>query len=233
MKAQFVTSKEVAEGMRSFYFQPEKKLSYTAGQFIELTIPHEADDRGNRRWFTASSSPTEEYIAITTRLTAEGGSSFKQALCDLKMSDPVTVSDPMGDFVLPKDPTVPITFVVGGIGITPVRSMVKWLYDIGQHRTLQLIYAASRIEDFAFRELFTTYGLPTSLILSNPSDSWEGLRGHLTAKQILKLSPDAETKLFFLSGPEPLVEKLNRDLNLAGVDKVRIVGDYFLNYTTV
>jgi glycine betaine catabolism B len=229
----FINSQDEAENMRTFRFLPERKVDYTAGQFIELTIPHRGDERGDKRWFTLSSSPSEDYLAITTRLTSDTGSSFKQSLLSLKPGSEAMMSDPIGDFVLPKDIHIPITFVVAGIGVTPVRSIIKWLLDTQEHRTLQLIYAARNIEEVAFRELFRSYGIPTTIVLSNPPNKWDGLQGRLTAEQIMKLAPDADNKYYYLSGPEVMVEQLVADLAELGVAKSRLATDYFLNYPAI
>lgn len=233
MSVIFESSQRVADTIMTFSFRSERPLDYIAGQFIELTIPHQADERGDRRWFTLSSSPTEELAAITTRISPENGSSFKRALLALKPGDPVMISAPMGDFVLPKDPGVPVVFVAGGIGVTPIRSMVKWLLDKQQPRPLQLLYGANRIEEVAFRQLFGDYSLPTDIILSQPPKGWDGITGRLSAKTILELAPDADTKLYYLSGPEPFVEELVLGLAEAGVARSRLATDFFLNYASV
>lgn len=233
MNVTFLGSSQETDDIWTFRFKPERPVDYIAGQFIELTIRHETDGRGNRRWFTLSSSPTEPWVSITTRLTSVKGSSFKQALRSLNPGGTVNMSDPMGDFVLPKDTTIPITFVVGGIGVTPVRSMIKWLHDTKQRRDMQLIYAAHSLEHVAFQDIFDAYRLPAAMILSHPPQEWNGMTGHLDAQKVLKLSPDAPNKLYYLSGPEPLIEQLAADLAAAGVSKSRLVTDYFLNYSSV
>ena len=225
---------ETARNIRTFWFKPERPVRYVAGQFIELTLPHDnPDKRGIRHWFTLSSSPSEELLSVTTRQADENGSSFKETLFGLPLGASVMMSEPMGDFVLPKDPSVPLVFVAGGIGITPMRSMIKWLHDNQEHRTIHLIYAASSIEEVAFRELFNTYGAPTDIVLSEAPKKWQGLTGRLDAGRILELAPNVDNKLYFLSGPEPMVEALTKGLHDAGVDKRHIVGDYFPNYTGI
>lgn len=223
MIAFFVESVQEAPGIFTFRFRPEKKLDYTAGQFVGMTIPHKADERGDKRWFTLSSSPTEEPVSITTRIAMRNGSSFKHELQKLRPGDTVSISDPMGDFVLPIDSGVPITFIAGGIGITPVRSMVKWLLDTGEKRPAELIYFVREPTDAVFGDIFKAYGLPTHVIPTHPGEG-------VSAPKILELNPDNRTKLFYLSGPEPMVEKLVADLEGAGIEKSRLVTDYFLNY---
>lgn len=224
-------TEDVAHNIKTFWWKPERPFRYTAGQFIELMLPHDkADKRGQKRWFTLSSSPSEELLSITTKHAPEKGSSFKDSLFNLKQGDSVMMSEPMGDFVLPKDVSVPLVFIAGGIGVTPMRSMLRWLKDNEQQRTIHLIYAANSIEEVAFRDLFNDYGLPTDIVLSNAPTGWKGHTGRLDATKILKLAPNVDDKLYFISGPEPMVEGLGKGLADQGVDKRHIVGDYFPNY---
>ena len=224
-------TENTADHIKSFYFKSDRPVRYQAGQFIELTIPHDnPDERGQKHWFTLSSSPSEERLAITTKLPKDRETTFKQALEALKPGDQVMMSDPMGDFVLPKDKARPLVFIAGGIGVTPMRSMIKWLVDSQEQRTIQLIYAANNIDEVAFRDLFSNYGLPVTISLANPPAGWEGETGRLTPEKILELAPDVDNKLYFISGPEPMVESLVDGLQAAGVKKQHLVGDYFPNY---
>lgn len=234
MKVTLDHTEDVAKNIRTFWFKPPKPVRYTAGQFIEMTLPHaNPDERGIKHWFTLSSSPSEKLISITTKHAVERVSTFKQVLFGLEPGAEITISEPMGDFVLPKDIARPLVFVAGGIGITPMRSMIKWLVDNQEHRTIQLIYAANALEEVAFRDLLNDYGCPTDIILSDPPKNWQGLSGHLDSAKILELAPDVDNKLYYLSGPEPMVEALEKDLVLSGVDKRRIVGDFFPGYPPV
>ncbi len=218
------------QSVNSFWFKPDKPWRYTAGQFIELTLPHDnPDERGIKHWFTLSSSPTEPLLAITTKF-AERSSTFKTALGQLKPGDQVTMSEPMGDFVLPQDKTIPLVFVAGGIGVTPFRSMTKWLLDTGEQRNLQVILAARAPEDIVFAKLFEAYGIPPTLIISNPPPDWPGISGQLSAEKILELVGDTTGKRIYISGPEPMVETLNENLLKLGVPKNYLVGDYFPGY---
>lgn len=225
---------DIAKNIKTFWFKPEQPIRYEAGQFIELYLPHDnPDERGIKHWFTLSSSPTEELLSITTKHAAEKGSTFKETLFNMEPGTSVMMSEPMGDFVLPKDKTVPLVFVAGGIGITPMRSMIKWLHDNKEHRTIHLLYAANNIDEVAFRELFNSYGAPTDIILSEAPKNWQGKTGRLDVATILELAPNVDGKIYYLSGPEPMVESLAKDMAVAGVDSRRIVGDYFPNYSGI
>lgn len=209
----------LSENISSFFFAPESEFTYTAGQFIELTLSNtDLKGKAGKRWFTLSSSPTEPLLTITTRHFSKS-SDFKRALFSLKPGDTVDISQPMGDFVLPKDKQTPLVFVAGGIGITPMRSMTKWLVDTNQSRPIQLIYASKLADDLVFADLFKSSEIKLTTLIDEP----------LTANKILELAP-YNKQLYYLSGPEPMVEKITLDLTNLGLDSRRIIGDYFANY---
>jgi glycine betaine catabolism B len=233
MNVYFDHSEEVAKNTRSFYFRPEKPAHYLAGQFIELYLPAPyPDERGEKHWFTLSSSPTEPLLAITTKL-AEPSSTFKQSLLALKPGEKVSMAEPMGDFVLPKDPTIPVIFVAAGIGVTPMRSMIKYLKDSGESRDIHMLYAAHELEDFAFRSLFDNYGTHLDMLLKAPPADWRGLSGELNAKRIATVTQEHKNPLIYLSGPELLVETLFKDLQALGIKSRQLVVDYFPGYKQI
>jgi glycine betaine catabolism B len=219
--------------VRTFWFKPEKKISYTAGQFIELFIPHEnPDDRGIKHWFTLSSSPTDDLISITTKYFGNSASTFKKHLFNLKPGAKLKIVEPMGDFVLPKDPSIPLVFVAGGIGLTPYHSIVKYLTDTGENRHIQMLLAFNEPRDIIFEGLFRKYTKDVKIIISNPDSKWSGETGHLSAKRILELTGGySNDKKYYISGPEPMVESLEKDMLGHDVKKAQLVLDFFPNYT--
>ena len=205
----------------TFWFKPSQSIEYTAGQFVELFLPHSADDRGTHRWFTLSSSPSEEMIAITTR-KATRPSSFKKFLFELKPGDTVHISQAMGDFVLPMQKSIPIVFLIRGIGITPVRSMLKFLADTEEKRKITVIYSA-RYGDVMFPELLELRGTQYYQSESN-SDAAEPAQ---QAIRFIKKAPDTR---IYVSGPEQFVELAYQQLRENGVKNSRIITDYFHGY---
>ena len=214
--------------VRTFWFKKPRGFKHTAGQFIEMTLPHEhPDERGIKHWFTLSSSPTEEMLSITTKYFEDKASTFKKTLFNLKPGGEVQMSDPMGDFVLPKDSSIPLVFVAGGIGITPFRSIIKWLVDAGEQRKLQVILGAHTKKDLVFLDLFKKYGVEP--ILAVDGQNQQGLSAEFILDSIGKL----ENKLIYVSGPEPMVEAINDDLYKHGMLADQFVGDFFPGYSKI
>jgi len=231
MNALFVRREQIAKNIYTFWFAPEQPVRYEAGQFTELYLPHDnADDRGIRRWFTLSSSPSEALLGITVKCHA-AGSSFKQQLLGLQPNNSVKLADPMGDFVLPKDPSIPLVFVASGIGITPMRSMIRQLSHTQERRNIQLVYAVSDADELAFLPLLDAYDMPLTTIIKRPPTSYSGQTGTLTAARILELATHNDQTRFYLSGPEVVVETLTKDLATQGIHPHNIVTDYFHGYT--
>ncbi|MEK7152804.1 MAG: FAD-dependent oxidoreductase, partial [Patescibacteria group bacterium] len=212
MNVIFDHAEDIATNIKTFWFKPEQPVRYQAGQFTELYLPHpNADERGETHNFTLSSSPTEPLLGITTKFATDRSSTFKQTLRALQPGAVVHLADPMGDVVLPKDKTTPLLFVAGGIGITPFRSMLTYLTDMNEQRTIRVLYGVNRPEELAFTTLFQGYGLEFTPSIKEASSQWHGETGPLSPSRILK-AVEAPNTLIYLSGPKPMIEGFANDL---------------------
>lgn len=220
-----------ADNIATFYFRPEKPVSYTAGQYAEWTIKHpKPDNRGTKRWFTISSSPSDTMVSLTTKFATTKSSTFKKALRKLKPGDEILMSEPMGDFVLPQLLQTPIIFVAGGIGVTPMHSMLSWLADTNEKRVIKMIYGVPNEDEIIFLPTFEEANQHVTIVVDQPSSSWGGPVGKLTAEIILGLEKPSEETLIYVSGPEPMVESLEKALIKEGIKKRQLVTDAFPNY---
>ena len=231
MIATFHKSHKRSEDIATFSFRPHSPMHFTAGQFVELIVKHDhPDSRGQKRWFTISSSPKNEYLNITTRKAPDKSSSYKQALWKLKPGDEVVISDPMGDFVMPKLNQTPLIFVAAGIGITPFISMLEWLIETGEERPIRLLHGVRTEDDIIFQDAIHKSKIHTTYAVSEPSSAWGGERGRITAEMILGIEKPDESTLIYVSGPERMVESLEKDLKKAGIKPSQLVLDFFPNY---
>jgi glycine betaine catabolism B len=222
-----ISTLALAPNITTFTFERPQGFHYVAGQFIEVHLAHAAaDNRGEKRWFTLSSSPSEPHLSITTKF-AEKSSTFKTALRALTVGATLKITDAMGDFVLPKNTQIPLLFVAGGIGITPVRSMLQWLADSSEERDVTVVYGVRNESELVFNELLSGSAIRFEPHVSQPKN-WQGQTGVINSPTVMHyVRPD---HLIFTSGPEDMIEMLVHDLKLAGIDGQRIVTDYFPGY---
>ena len=232
LRKKYMIAKDSAE----FAFAPERKFAYAAGQYMEFTLPHDkTDSRGARRYFTLSSSPTEPDIKIGVRFYKDG-STFKSALADIEPGEFITAGQLSGDFVLPKDKREKLAFIAGGIGITPFRSMIKYLIDTKERRDIVLLYAASDPEHLAYVDLFeqarSNLGINTIYVLSDYREGKvpSSVNGRITRQSIQRLVPDFGERRFYISGPLALTENVREDLDELGVSRANIKIDFFSGY---
>lgn len=225
--------REIAKDMFEFTFEQLRyPFFFKAGQYLEWTLPHSADNRGIRRYFTIASAPSESSLSIGVRMT-RNGSSFKHRLFNLKESEMILAANVAGDFVLPNDTEKKLVFIAGGIGITPFKSMVKHLLEKQERRSITLFYANKTAEDIAYGNIFDRardIGLETIHILSdraNVPPDWKGETGLITREMIERHVPDYKDRMFYLSGPNAMVESYKKLLLSLGVRREDIVTDYF------
>lgn len=208
-----------------FIFQTPRKLAFRPGQYFEWTLGHEnSDSRGNRRYFTIASAPTEPEVHIGVKFY-NPPSSFKRALLKMKRSETLLAGQVAGDFTLPNSMDQKLAFIAGGIGITPFRSMLKDMVDRGQQRDIVLFYSVNDEAEIAYRDVLdqaAAAGVKNNFIISTQQK--------LTAEYISRQAPDFEQRLFYISGPHGMVVAFEKTLRDMGVPRRQIKIDFFPGY---
>jgi ferredoxin-NADP reductase len=191
------------------------------------------DSRGNRRYFTIASSPTEKELRLGVKFY-QNGSSFKKALAYMDDGDVIIASQLSGDFVLPKNENKKLVFIAGGIGITPFRSMIKYLIDTKQKRDIVLIYSNKTEADVVYKDIFNQaseyFNLKTIYIFTNLEDgqaSRIGRRGFVNEKMILEEIKDWKERTFYISGPPSMVSGTEKIIKKLGLSGNHIKTDFF------
>ena len=229
--------REIGNGILAFSFDYPKGFSHELGQFMEWTLPLSGmDSRGNRRYFSIASSPTEAELLIAARFYPRS-SSYKQRLSDMKRGDEIIAAELSGDFVLPKKSDTPLLFIAGGIGITPFRSMIKYLTDTGEHRDIVLLYSNRSNDQIVFKDVFdaaqSTIGLKVAYTLTDAAsapEGWDGSVGPIDAAMIEKEVPDYRRRKVFISGSPSMVEDMKQLMRVSGVNRSNVRSDYFPGY---
>jgi ferredoxin-NADP reductase len=225
---------KISDQVYNYIFQPERRFAFLAGQYMEWTLPNVPyDARGNRRTFTIASSPTESEVHLGVKFY-EPASQFKAGMEQLRPGDDIYASQLAGDFTLRGHEKQKLVFIAGGIGITPFRSMVKFLTDRAQAADVVLLYSVSDPRDFAYLDEFRAarhVGVKTILIVTNPSHkSADYLTTRIDADLIVKAVPDYAERIFFISGSNAMVDGVGRQLRQMGVARRHIKTDHFAGY---
>ena len=124
--------------------------------------------------------------------------------------------------------------IAGGIGITPFRSMIKYLLDQRQRRPITLFYAARNVNDFAYKEVFDRaqqeLGIRTVYTVTdnrNLPQAWKGKIGRITPELIRATVPDYRECIFYISGPRGMVDSFRDAIDQLGGGSLQIRTDYF------
>jgi glycine betaine catabolism B len=219
--------------VKSFRFAIQaERISYEAGQFFFVTIKVNGKDAVHP--FSFSSAPTEKgYLEFTKRITPH---EFSQALAVIKPGGWANLKGPNGSFTLPQKKQK-LAFLSGGIGITPMRSMLRYIADSGQSWDTVLIYGNSSYDDIAFRdELAKLSAMKTGLrvehVLSGPDfpPDWKGKRGYINKDIVAEVIPDYKERLFYISGPPKMVTSLEDQIIALNIPQEQIKRDSFTGY---
>jgi ferredoxin-NADP reductase len=236
-KVKLKCKREIAEGTMAFHFEKPEGFIYKAGQFANCTLinPAETDAEGNSRIFSLASAPYESELMVATRMR---DTAFKRVLKTMEPGMEVTLNAPHGSFTLHNNQSVPAVFLTGGIGVTPVRSIVlQAIHDKLSHRII-VFYSNRKPEDAAFLDdlreshaanpTYTFVGTMTQMEKS--SREWHGETGVISKAMLLKVIEDLTLPINYIDGPPAMVKAMRQMLNEAGVDDDNIRIEEFSGY---
>ncbi|MEK7583311.1 MAG: FAD-dependent oxidoreductase [Patescibacteria group bacterium] len=225
-----IKRQEIADKTWAFWFNiSDTNFRFKAGQNADFGI-------GDVRTFSIASSPNNHkaiMIAVRRLDPSKAGqavSDFKKNLMSMPLGTRIRVQGPLGDFVFPKksDPlrqgsseaSKPIVMLAGGIGITPMYSMIQWATEEKLPHKITLHFSNSAPERATFlKEL-------EALQAQNPN-----FKLHLHFKRLTTetLKPDLNSR-YYLAGPPGFVAGMRAILDEAGVDEDNIRTEEFSGY---
>lgn len=214
--------------VKSYRFSRPSFFTYQAGQYLIIMLP---DTNGNvlKKPLTISSSPTEDFIEVTKKLTQ--GHEFSEAIDSLAIGDEVQLNAPYGQFVLDQKQKK-IAMLSGGIGITPFRSMCRYATDLQLEKDIVLFYGNKTSEDIVYKQEFDqmekkNQNFKIVNTLTRQDMNWNGHTGHIDSNMITIELPDYAQRLFYLCGPPMMMQAMQDFLQDLNVSKQKIIVEKF------
>lgn len=198
---------------------PEKEdelFSYLPGQFGFLKLVR-SEGRSEEHPFTISSSPTHKgHVSVTIK---EVGN-FTRTIGKTRKGDRSLLDAPFGRFSFKFHDPDSFLFIAGGVGITPIMSMLRYLRDTNDKRPVTLICGNRLEDDVIFREEIGR--LPSHIkvthVLSEAPPDWKGASGYITEEVIARYAGDVVDKAdVYLCGPPPMMKGVIKALKSLGV----------------
>jgi ferredoxin-NADP reductase len=226
-----------AERTMAFQFEKPANFAFRPGQWIDITLlnPVETDAEGNVREFSIASAPYEDALIVATRMR---DTAFKRELAKAPLNTEFKIAGPGGDLTLHNDPARMAVFLAGGIGVTPIRSI---LFHAAKQRLPQRIlffFSNRRPEDAPFladlqalqKENPNYTFIPTMTKLANSHHQWDGETGYINKEMLAKYLSTAKSPIYYIVGPPGMVKALHSMVNESGVDDDDIRAEDFSGY---
>jgi len=221
MVGRFLEAIKRTEAIKSFRFSCDERVDFLPGQFTQLIFDEKnAQNRDLNKYLSFSCAPGKGYIELTKRISE---SEFSKQLNGLKSGDAVFFKPPMGNCVF-KDDYKKLAFLIGGIGITPVISMIEYVIEIKIDTDIYLLYSNRSTEDTAFRKEL---------------DAWKGQNanirivytaGRINKDMVTQHISDLKERIVFMFGPPAMVDAMKGICFEAGCDKDKVMAENFIGY---
>ncbi|MGE0665770.1 MAG: 2Fe-2S iron-sulfur cluster-binding protein [Sphingomonadales bacterium] len=207
-------------------------FEFLPGQFLQVEVEPEPG-KSVRRSYTIASSPTQRaYVEITVKREIQG--LVSRYLHDsVKVGDHIKVSGPFGSFTFTGSDADSIVLIAGGVGITPMMSVLRYLTDTAWPGEIFLVYGARSTEEFIFRaELEQLERRHDRLhvlatMQRSPGTIWLGPEGQLTKELLQAGIPEIGRRRVHLCGPPQMMSTVKRLLQELGVPDAQIHSEAF------
>jgi predicted ferric reductase len=207
---------------------PATTWAFAPGQFAWIRLGRSA--MAEEHPFTIASSAHSDATEFTIRHTGD----FTRALRRLPIGATVWVDGPHGAFTNDVETSAGFVMIAGGVGITPMMSMLRTAAHRCDPRPYRLVVVASAPEDLLFRaelaQLRRIVDLEVTEVLRRPVEGWSGPTGDINAELLSAVlggtPPPAEVD-YFICGPPALVTDALGALDLLGAAPDRIYTEQF------
>lgn len=192
------------------------RMKFIAGQFAWITIK-DSPFSLQQHPFSFASGERDKFLKFTAKESGDFTSTWKS----IEPGTKAFLEGPFGSFTIV--PNKNLFLVMGGIGVTPAMSMLRTLKQENDNRKVIMIYGSENWENATFRdeleELEKNLDLELVHILLEPDDDWEGESGKVDHDFIERFLPENKSEyIYFICGPDPLMDITEISLRKLGVD---------------
>ena len=231
IKLPVIETKQETPDVKSIRLGLREKFEYSPGQYMMMELDVNDPDKGNTRPLSIASSPTENFLLFSTKIS---NSPFKQKFNSLKIGDKVKLKGPMGIFTLKED-AKEVVFLGGGIGITPFRDMIKYSCDKKLPIKLTLLYSNKNPADICYKDEWPIFekenkNLRVIHTITENATNWSGRTGRINEAMIKEFCNDFNNALFYICGPPGMVDGLSNLLKIMNVPQSNIKIEKFVGY---
>lgn len=226
---------EAAKETVQFTFEAQDNPEdFIPGQYIDIKLldPPYMDDKGFKRHFSITNSPSQKGIyKIVTRMR---DSAFKRSLKQYPLGTEVEITHIGGKFTLPDDVSKNYVFIAGGIGITPFLSMLRFINENHLGHKITLVYSSRDQASTVFLDelLELEQKLPKFKLIATMTEdqSWAGEKRRVDATFLKEYLPDPAANIYMIAGPTEMVEAVAGSLKQLGVAEENIIIENFTGY---
>ncbi|NMM85623.1 hypothetical protein B2J88_14795 [Rhodococcus sp. SRB_17] len=216
-----VTLTMVPIGHQGFRFEP--------GQFGWLTVDRSPFSVTAHPFSFSSSSENGTAISMTIKSLGD----FTSTVGTISPGTPAYLDGPHGVFTPDRNDGPGFVLIAGGVGITPMMSILRTMADRRDNRPYLLFYASNSLDDITFDEELIELKLRLNLtivhILRTPPAEWTGEQGFLDRDMIARHLPDHHERLQYLvCGPGPMLDAIEDALTALGVPAPHLHTERFI-----
>ncbi|WP_258801419.1 ferredoxin reductase family protein [Halomonas sp. DQ26W] len=206
----------------------DHRLVFAPGQFFWITLGKTPFSLQQHPFSMVSSAADSDRVAFTAKRLGD----FTDTLPDVEPGARAYIEGPYGAFVPDADDDAGAVMIAGGIGITPIMSILRTWRDWGKKAPLWLLYANDTWDEATFRdelaELEEILPLEVIYVISDPKPEWQGESGMIDEALVRRRLPaDDGRREYFICGPGPLMNAAEKALLHIGVAPTRIYSDRF------
>lgn len=240
----FIVDRKVNDSnvITSFYLKPKdgKAIAdFIPGQYISVKLEIPGEEFTHIRQYSLSDAPGRNHYRISVKREKSpenpDGKVSNYLHEHVNEGDELKISAPAGDFVLDLQKKTPVVLISGGVGLTPMLSMLKTVVEVQPEREVTFIHAAQNSSVHALRDevaliaekdnvnSFVFYDSPTEEDRQNGSFDFEGYVTKAWLEENIQV-PEAD---FYFCGPTPFMRAIYRSLKELGVEEEKIHFEFF------